>query len=408
MRGLSTTTTSSVINTPWTVPWSTTRITAAAPMRVSLLALTCENCGKLGHVSRACPLPHKAGFKTAMEEHRCFECGQHGHISKHCPKLGGDPSQSPKLQASTPKKVLWANKICMTCGERGHIFQACPKETFHLSGHISMKGIEHRLAGARLQKSLPKQLTSPKPMASVVDRLKYSDAKGLLGKVVRTTHSKTVSVMVERHTWHKWLKIREYKYTKLFVHDEDESCICGDLVRIIPCRPVSKLKHHIVKEVVMGFNQDHEIHADRALKRKEHLAGIDALAAERLTERANLYAKQEAARVKHSSTSSPSPTKQEENKDSEEEKAKVLPPGFASEQEYTDVMAETKKYMQDAARKDQEDYNQWKQIMAEEDAKTHEKQDAEDDAFYEWAQTVDDIIARRKTTPATTTTPAPK
>lgn len=387
---------SSVINTPWTVPWSTTRITAAAPMNVGLKSLTCTNCGKLGHVSRACPLPHKTDLKTMFEEHRCCICGLHGHISKHCPTEGGDPSLSPKFEMPTPKKVLWANKVCMTCGERGHIFQACPKEKFHLSGYVTMKRIDKRLAGARLQKSIPKQLQSPKQFPKVTDRLKYTEARGLLGKVVRTTHSKTVSVLVERHTWHKWLGIREYKYTKLFVHDEDESCICGDLVRVVPCRPVSKLKHHIVKEVVMGFNQDHEIHAERALKRKEHYAGIDEKALERLNVRAAQFEKQEEDRATRSSKGEKPAAAAADGITTDDGEDTVVPPGFKDEAHYRQVMLETKAYMEKAAKQDQEDYAAWKKTMAAEDAKVHQIQDAEDDAFYEWAQVVDDLISRRK------------
>lgn len=33
-------------------------------------------------------------------------------------------------------------------------------------------------------------------------------------------------------------------------HDEDEVCEMGDLVRIVPCRPISKMKRHRLLDVI--------------------------------------------------------------------------------------------------------------------------------------------------------------
>jgi small subunit ribosomal protein S17 len=61
---------------------------------------------------------------------------------------------------------------------------------------------------------------------------------------------KTIVVAVESLKKHRIYK-RTYKQTKRFhVHDEENVCQMGDLVRIEECRPLSKLKRWRLIEIV--------------------------------------------------------------------------------------------------------------------------------------------------------------
>ena len=72
----------------------------------------------------------------------------------------------------------------------------------------------------------------------------------LEGKVVSTSSSKTAVVMVSRKVPHpKYIK-RVSRSAKFSAHDENEEAKVGDVVRIEACRPMSKSKRFMLKEVV--------------------------------------------------------------------------------------------------------------------------------------------------------------
>ncbi len=71
-----------------------------------------------------------------------------------------------------------------------------------------------------------------------------------VGRVVSNKMDKTIVVNVESLKKHRIYK-RTYKQTKRFqAHDEDNSCQVGDMVRIEECRPLSKMKHWRLVEIV--------------------------------------------------------------------------------------------------------------------------------------------------------------
>lgn len=74
--------------------------------------------------------------------------------------------------------------------------------------------------------------------------------KEYIGKVVSDKMNKTVTVMVEslyRHAkYGKVVKRRK----KFMAHDEEDKCHAGDKVKIIGTRPLSKLKHWKVIEIL--------------------------------------------------------------------------------------------------------------------------------------------------------------
>ena len=75
-------------------------------------------------------------------------------------------------------------------------------------------------------------------------------ARSLQGSVVSGGRDKTVTVLVERKIKHPLYKKYVRRSTKLHAHDENNECALGDLVIIESCRPLSKLKHWRLVEVV--------------------------------------------------------------------------------------------------------------------------------------------------------------
>lgn len=70
------------------------------------------------------------------------------------------------------------------------------------------------------------------------------------GRVVSNKADKTVTVVLERQVKHELYGKYIRRTSKVHAHDEDNSCGEGDLVRIAPCRPVSRTKAWRVVEVV--------------------------------------------------------------------------------------------------------------------------------------------------------------
>ena len=71
-----------------------------------------------------------------------------------------------------------------------------------------------------------------------------------LGEVVSTKMTKTIVVAVSRRVPHPLYKRIVTKRKKFYAHDEESVAKTGDIVRIIECRPLSKLKRWRLGEVV--------------------------------------------------------------------------------------------------------------------------------------------------------------
>ena len=73
-------------------------------------------------------------------------------------------------------------------------------------------------------------------------------AKIITAKVLKTAMDKSPVVTVERLVKHpvngKFIK----RCTKYHVHDENNKCVVGELIKIKQCRPVSKTKTWILVE----------------------------------------------------------------------------------------------------------------------------------------------------------------
>ena len=71
-----------------------------------------------------------------------------------------------------------------------------------------------------------------------------------LGKVVSARMQKTIVVEVSRRVPHPVYKRIINKRKRFYAHDEQGAAKVGDVVRIIECRPISKLKRWRLGEIV--------------------------------------------------------------------------------------------------------------------------------------------------------------
>ena len=71
-----------------------------------------------------------------------------------------------------------------------------------------------------------------------------------VGQVVSTKMAKTIVVEVSRRVPHPIYKRIISKRKRFYAHDEKGEAKMGDMVRIIECRPLSKLKRWTLGEVV--------------------------------------------------------------------------------------------------------------------------------------------------------------
>jgi small subunit ribosomal protein S17 len=71
-----------------------------------------------------------------------------------------------------------------------------------------------------------------------------------VGQVVSTKMTKTIVVEVSRRVPHPLYKRIIGKRKKFYAHDEEGRAKTGDVVRIIECRPLSKLKRWRLADII--------------------------------------------------------------------------------------------------------------------------------------------------------------
>src|ERR1700687_270649 len=87
-----------------------------------------------------------------------------------------------------------------------------------------------------------------------------------VGEVVSTKMQKTIVVEVSRRVPHPLYKRIIKKRKKFYAHDEEGSANLGDVVRIVECRPLSKVKGWRVMAVVRRAPQVAAQRKDRDVK----------------------------------------------------------------------------------------------------------------------------------------------
>jgi small subunit ribosomal protein S17 len=81
-------------------------------------------------------------------------------------------------------------------------------------------------------------------------KVEAKGARTLTGRVVSTKMQKTVAVEIERLVKHGVYGKFIRRTTKLLAHDEKGASHEGDLVKIAPCRPMSRRKSWQLVEVL--------------------------------------------------------------------------------------------------------------------------------------------------------------
>jgi len=71
-----------------------------------------------------------------------------------------------------------------------------------------------------------------------------------VGEVVSTKMQKTIIVQVSRRVPHPLYRRIVMKHKKFYAHDEASTARVGDVVRIVECRPLSKLKRWKLGEII--------------------------------------------------------------------------------------------------------------------------------------------------------------
>src|ERR1700739_218879 len=84
----------------------------------------------------------------------------------------------------------------------------------------------------------------------MTEETKRSVKNEKIGSVVSARMAKTIVVEVTRRVPHPLYKRIVTKRKKFYAHDEQGTANMGDIVRIIECRPLSKLKRWTLGEVV--------------------------------------------------------------------------------------------------------------------------------------------------------------
>src|SRR5258706_2042388 len=84
----------------------------------------------------------------------------------------------------------------------------------------------------------------------MTEQTKRSIKNEKIGSVVSARMAKTIVVEVTRRVPHPLYKRIVSKRKKFYPHDEEGAAKAGDVVRIIECRPMSKLKRWRLGEII--------------------------------------------------------------------------------------------------------------------------------------------------------------
>ncbi|MBU4199138.1 MAG: 30S ribosomal protein S17 [Verrucomicrobia bacterium] len=82
--------------------------------------------------------------------------------------------------------------------------------------------------------------------------IKRHKRKERMGVVISDAMDKTIVVRVERRVRHPMYGKEMRLYSKFYAHDEKDVAKCGDRVRIVETRPLSRLKRWRLVEIVQA------------------------------------------------------------------------------------------------------------------------------------------------------------
>lgn len=85
---------------------------------------------------------------------------------------------------------------------------------------------------------------------------KAAGGRSVVGRVISDKMHKTIVVEVERKVKHALYGKYMKRYSKMYAHDDENTCKVGDMVLIKQSRPVSKTKHWVLVQVLEKAEQD--------------------------------------------------------------------------------------------------------------------------------------------------------
>lgn len=77
----------------------------------------------------------------------------------------------------------------------------------------------------------------------------------ITGKVISNKMHKTIVVQIERKVKHPLYGKYVRRFSKMYAHDEDNTCQTGDVVTIQQTRPISKMKRWKLVEILKREEQ---------------------------------------------------------------------------------------------------------------------------------------------------------
>jgi small subunit ribosomal protein S17 len=93
-------------------------------------------------------------------------------------------------------------------------------------------------------------MATPDTTPKTISPKKIGNKNEKIGQVVSAKMTKTIVVEVTRRVSHPVYKRTINKRSKFYAHDEERTAQVGDVVKIIECRPLSKLKRWRLSEVI--------------------------------------------------------------------------------------------------------------------------------------------------------------
>lgn len=92
-------------------------------------------------------------------------------------------------------------------------------------------------------------------MTDTIHTDENTSQRTIVGKVISDKMNKTIVVQIERKVKHPLYGKYVRRFSKMYAHDEENTCQIGDLVMIQQTRPLSKTKRWKLVEVIKREEQ---------------------------------------------------------------------------------------------------------------------------------------------------------